>query len=1231
MGKGMWRVCALFAVCISQIAVAEVVTVTANDVLGVPERNGSGTMEDWGTWTNVDNALGAPDGQFASASAPESPYTFPQYGLGFAVPDTGFRQGTVNAITVTLTYRTTETNPFVFILTLEDDEGGYTEVNLADYGYGFGVGADTPLNSGDFPFNTDGDPATKTISMTIVPENATVPLDWVVGGDHAYSGRMTGSVWIMDLNNALGGGWNFELDAIEVTLDYTLDPRTGMSGVFHSLSDFSDVQGANNWYYLNYNESADTYSELFYDPMLGGVWLEDYSQPLSIRMDNFSPRRDEGTGVGYAPTLVWEAPASGTAYLQTAMPIVRESLAPAANGADVTVLLNDTVLWGPALLEGIDVEDRPTFDVAAAVNTGDRLYIRFGPQDPMGASEVVSAAFRVGFLETQTNGEFYVDFDDNYAPLQLISGTLFNSGAESTDISEGRAHFQYEHPGGATGPASGGGPYLQYVPLVPMEDDFIAQITIPDINQVTAMNDTASCGIICAPSGGASGDGSGPYSMAAGAITRLTAAEGLGLLDSWTTTQIGELWDYVLPGEPMTATTRAALRFVRTGNTLELHAAYGGDAPPEGSPEGGTFHLVNSQTINGAVSLYFYSHSIDTGHAVDIDDVYISGAQVQDYTSPDENPQAGLPLRIENNTNLASSWKIIRDPVWSHDGRKVAYFGAPEPGAWEALRVFDFETQETKTLFHDQGGSFSYYGTAWSPDDSEIYFTTYGDAWAEGWANLARCSAELIDQSPSQVDFEFLSAQELVPDARDGLVRAPNVISVDGDAKLLVSTHTFQEGPPSYLYDVIWYMDLIDATGDVDVSSARPIVETTQLGDLTAFALSPDGDHMLVCIRGLPTESDLYLLSDIQAILAGGDPIEDLEDERVHPVDVNAGYVIAPGFSQDGTHIVYSKDITMRYRDWPGNLHETDFDIHVDTLQSALGGGNTLRIPQWGNQMGMKASGGGTRVLWVDAFNKESTTSLYVSTLRIINDLELANGVVENTFALPDASGSLLTIAADTTVTGVDPGATGLDISVFTPYSPIEEVALGMDQVPVVRDFAPSGISFNPPAQVQMAYTDQEIRELDEENMAVLWVHDGEPQMLDIIEVNAEENYIVVEVPGFSEYGIADNGDSDGDGLGDLEETVDLDPLTPGVQNPFDPNDPDSTGDGENVGSDGILDGENDWDGDGVSNAQEFSDGTGPLDPLDAVQMPVLNWVGLVIVAILLGLHLASPVRRKRR
>jgi PKD repeat protein len=85
----------------------------------------------------------------------------------------------------------------------------------------------------------------------------------------------------------------------------------------------------------------------------------------------------------------------------------------------------------------------------------------------------------------------------------------------------------------------------------------------------------------------------------------------------------------------------------------------------------------------------------------------------------------------------------------------------------------------------------------------------------------------------------------------------------------------------------------------------------------------------------------------------------------------------------------------------------------------------------------------------------------------------------------------------------------------------------------------------------------------------------------------------------------ATRDDSDEDGLSDRDEIRDLDPDTGGVQNPFDPLDWDSTGEG-------VADGQNDFDGDGQSNAYEFQHDTSPIDESSITTYSVTGRVTLV-------------------
>lgn len=69
--------------------------------------------------------------------------------------------------------------------------------------------------------------------------------------------------------------------------------------------------------------------------------------------------------------------------------------------------------------------------------------------------------------------------------------------------------------------------------------------------------------------------------------------------------------------------------------------------------------------------------------------------------------------------------------------------------------------------------------------------------------------------------------------------------------------------------------------------------------------------------------------------------------------------------------------------------------------------------------------------------------------------------------------------------------------------------------------------------------------------------------------------------------------DTDEDGISDLDETRTL----PGGPNPFDAQEADSTGDDGGTTGDGVEDGRNDFDGDGMINMDEFIFGYDPLNP----------------------------------
>ena len=79
----------------------------------------------------------------------------------------------------------------------------------------------------------------------------------------------------------------------------------------------------------------------------------------------------------------------------------------------------------------------------------------------------------------------------------------------------------------------------------------------------------------------------------------------------------------------------------------------------------------------------------------------------------------------------------------------------------------------------------------------------------------------------------------------------------------------------------------------------------------------------------------------------------------------------------------------------------------------------------------------------------------------------------------------------------------------------------------------------------------------------------------------------------------------DRDNLLDYDEIRDLVPSVPGVQNPFRPDNFDSTGNNGSLVGNGIADGLDDFDGDGQTNAAEFLAGTNPVGNWTATAPPL--------------------------
>ena len=102
--------------------------------------------------------------------------------------------------------------------------------------------------------------------------------------------------------------------------------------------------------------------------------------------------------------------------------------------------------------------------------------------------------------------------------------------------------------------------------------------------------------------------------------------------------------------------------------------------------------------------------------------------------------------------------------------------------------------------------------------------------------------------------------------------------------------------------------------------------------------------------------------------------------------------------------------------------------------------------------------------------------------------------------------------------------------------------------------------------------------------------------------------------------------DRDNDGLSDWDEIRNL-----GASNPFDLFDPDTTGDNFSNQPDGVPDGLNDYDGDGMTNALEFMFGFNPLDPQSFGLLPWGSPAGTAVLALSILFLVRRSSRRPRR
>jgi len=159
----------------------------------------------------------------------------------------------------------------------------------------------------------------------------------------------------------------------------------------------------------------------------------------------------------------------------------------------------------------------------------------------------------------------------------------------------------------------------------------------------------------------------------------------------------------------------------------------------------------------------------------------------------------------------------------------------------------------------------------------------------------------------------------------------------------------------------------------------------------------------------------------------------------------------------------------------------------------------------------------------------EGICDLFVCSLEIAEDVDLdpaTNQTIVPVY-LEDGSGTVVDIPAGTEI--IFPPDVPEEIVVSTPVNPIDEaqIPLTLDTVIARRIFGPSPTTFNPPIEITIHYTDEEVAGTADETWlkvvkynSVSGVFDIEVSEADIVNRDTSANTITFLTDSFSEYGI---------------------------------------------------------------------------------------------------------------
>ena len=566
-------------------------------------------------------------------------------------------------------------------------------------------------------------------------------------------------------------------------------------------------------------------------------------------------------------------------------------------------------------------------------------------------------------------------------------------------------------------------------------------------------------------------------------------------------------------------------------------------------------------------------------------------------------------------------------PVWSQDSLRIAFTATDvnlmQGHAWlSEIWVMDVASAPAATRLLTESQGATCHSASFVPDDSAVLFMD--DIPNEYGGRPSLCDAN----TPGVERRLGINPQSLDSTITSGAIFHGDIRQTPNGCKMVVDIEKYKEP-----YDTTSvYLIPTDAAGNPDLAHRKEVLRDIIGVSPRRVALSPSGNELLFAYA-----PNVALITGLDDIVAGrAAPIAYMGDPRVRVLVDGPNHADAPSWSEDGQLIFYGYDFDGRFHMIDMNFDEANFDVMVVRLADALAGNlvpTRLAIP--GNQGCICVSRGGTRIVFGQS--GPNGNQICAATFQVADDLLTdESGVVQSAFSLTDGSGTVMRVEPDTVVSNYAYGPEPLKLAIYTPVapSPSQMLAEGTQRLCSQRVFRHGmnntakadgePVTFNPPATVELTYTDAEIRGLNE-NYLLVYAYNPETGRFDtilpLLAHDLDANKLTVPLNSVAAAGDAKAGeaaegsiaagivDSDADGLADgMEIRWDGDPGT----NIYDP-------DTNPAGTD-LNPFNADTDGDGSTDADEATFGSNPLDPQSTVELPAAGTAALLLAAVALAL-----------